>query len=329
MRIAVLGRNLSGIQSGALVAHMETAAALAARGHAVRYAALKGDSLSRFGDPVEVGRAAVQDAAKWCDVVFVRDEIRIQRVIDLARGRRIVYVAHSPAGAPNALGLRLPAGTRVVWASSAAKEAAERLGGTQPGVVIEGYPIRFVRTEPGACITLVNLSERKGGRLFWELAERMPERPFLGVLSWDEQVVPSKVPPNVTLIDRQADTRAVYGQTRILLVPSADPGTIAANLLPTWGEAWNRVSVEAAACGIPVIAHPSGGVLASIGHAATYVDRGDVDGWVEAICALDEPLRMAEAKGRCAARIAEIEGDRESIIDAYEDVLAGRMAVPR
>lgn len=328
MRIGVLAWKLSGVQSGAHVAHLETAEALAELGHRIQYAALRGETVTRFGRRVRVGAMEVRRVARWADVVFVRDDQKTGRVLSQVGTTRVVYAAHSPAGAPSALGLRLPEDTTVVWASRAAFEAACRLNGPQSGVVIEGYPVRFQRTTPGECITLVNLSERKGGPLFWELAERMPDRPFLGVKSWGEQVIPDRIPPNVTLIDRTDDVLGeVYARTRILLVPSADPGTIASEKLPTWGEAWNRVSVEASACGIPTIAHPSGGVLASIGHAATYVDRDDVDGWARAIAELDDPEAMAAAQARCAARVREIEADRADIVRAFEAVLYGRVEV--
>ena len=49
-------------------------------------------------------------------------------------------------------------------------------------------------TAPGDAITLVNLVATKGGRLLFELAERMPERAFIGVQGWGVQEIPDRIP---------------------------------------------------------------------------------------------------------------------------------------
>ncbi|MFE4971344.1 hypothetical protein ACFRAR_04415 [Kitasatospora sp. NPDC056651] len=52
------------------------------------------------------------------------------------------------------------------------------------------------RTAPGECVTLVNLTDRKGGELFWQIAARMPETRFLGVLgAYGEQIRPRSSGP--------------------------------------------------------------------------------------------------------------------------------------
>ena len=40
-------------------------------------------------------------------------------------------------------------------------------------------------------------------------------------------------------------------------------------------ESYGRVAVEAACCGIPTIAHPTPGLVESLGEAGIFVDRND------------------------------------------------------
>lgn len=92
----------------------------------------------------------------------------------------------------------------------------------------------------GLCVTLVNLCEDKGARLFYELAERNPDIPFLGVQGgYGEQLVTEL--PNLTIVPPQADMRWVWERTRVLLVPSRH-------------ESWGMVAVEAMMAGLPVLA---------------------------------------------------------------------------
>jgi glycosyltransferase involved in cell wall biosynthesis len=155
-------------------------------------------------------------------------------------------------------------------------------------------PKRY-RTTPGDAITLINMGENKGARLFWTLTRIMPERKFIAVKGgYSEQIVANKVPPHVEVIEHTPDIRSVYAKTRLLLMPSAY-------------ESWGRVGIEAAASGIPTIAHPTPGLLESLGDAGTFADRGDIADWVEAIRALDDPELYAEKSAASLARSAELE----------------------
>jgi glycosyltransferase involved in cell wall biosynthesis len=128
------------------------------------------------------------------------------------------------------------------------------------------------RTKAGSKVTLVNLNEEKGGRLFEKLARRMPDVQFLAVVgAYGEQIIPEL--PNVEVIDHMCGHEmrdAVYGRTRILLMPSSY-------------ESWGRAGVEAMASGIPVIAHPTPGLCESLGEAGVFIDLHDVDGYEMAI----------------------------------------------
>ena len=136
---------------------------------------------------------------------------------------------------------------------------------------------RGYRTDRGHLVTQINLFENKGGSLFWRIAAAMPGTNFLAVKGgYGAQVVPAAVPPNVEVMDPVMDPRAIYARTGVLLVPSTY-------------ESWGRVGVEAMASGIPVVAHPTPGLVESLSYAGVFRGRDDAGGWVTAITALQLP----------------------------------------
>lgn len=172
-------------------------------------------------------------------------------------------------------------------------------GPFRPGREIVVRPPVFAAdyaTTPGDAITLINLYGPKGGHLFWDLAERMPDRKFIGVLgAYGDQVV--KDFPNVEVLDHipgDQMTERVYARTRVLLMPSVY-------------ESWGRTGVEATASGIPVLAHPTPGLCESLGEAGIYVDREDPDGWVAMLRALENPAEWQAASDRSLMRSKELD----------------------
>lgn len=155
-------------------------------------------------------------------------------------------------------------------------------------------------TTPGDLVTLINLSEDKGGEVFYSLAERFPDQGFLGVLGgYGAQVLPRGDDdlPNVEILPHTppAEMRdLVYARTMILVMPSAF-------------ESWGRTAVEAMASGIPVIAHPTDGLRESLGKAGTFVDRDDVDAWEKALRKLLDKRRWPAASRKAKARAAELD----------------------
>ena len=132
-----------------------------------------------------------------------------------------------------------------------------------------------VKTE-GDAITLLNMNEAKGGKIFWQLARIFPERNFIGVKgAYGEQIEYDKKLPNVTIVKNAPDVRGIYKKTRIVLMPSTY-------------ESWGRVGMEAACSGIPCIASPTPGLKESLGVSGVFVDYNDVAGYVEAIRSLDD-----------------------------------------
>lgn len=135
-------------------------------------------------------------------------------------------------------------------------------------------PSRYKVDRTGDAITLINISDSKGGETFWKIAERMPHKNFIGVLgAYGNQIIRSL--PNVKLIKNSPEINEVYKSTRILLIPS---------IYETWG----RVGLEAATSGIPSIASPTPGLVESLGDSGIFVDRDDIDGYIKAIEDLDD-----------------------------------------
>lgn len=170
-------------------------------------------------------------------------------------------------------------------------------------------------TTPGDAVTLVNTCRDKGGELLRELAARMPQLPFLAVKgAYGQQLAAGSLPSNVQVLEHDPAMRErVFARTRVLLMPSAY-------------EAFGRVGVEAMHSGIPVIAHPTPGLVESLGDAAHFVDRGDVDGWEKQLRQLmDEAEVWQHASHAALQRAAEL--DPTGGVDAFcqaIDQLMGR-----
>lgn len=161
-----------------------------------------------------------------------------------------------------------------------------------PPVAIADY-----EASPGDRITLINLTEEKGAKTFYGLAERMPRRKFLGVIGgYGHQVIREDL-PNVEIVphtpgDRMA--KDVYARTKILLAPSSY-------------ESYGRVAVEAMCSGIPVIAHPTPGLMESLGDAGTFCDRDDLDAWESAVKQVSSPKGFPKASKAASARAAGLD----------------------
>jgi glycosyltransferase involved in cell wall biosynthesis len=152
----------------------------------------------------------------------------------------------------------------------------------------------------GDCITLINANILKGLALFLELANRFPERKFLGVRPYYNRIAVPENIPNIEWIDVQDDVRVILQRTRILLVPS-------------FYESWGRVAFEAMYNGIPVLytapiskenpnnTRPSGtteGMKEWIGDSQYALDYFKIDDWVDTVNQLDDVNVYAEASRR-------------------------------
>lgn len=155
-------------------------------------------------------------------------------------------------------------------------------------------PARHLVT-PGSKVTLVNLSEAKGARVFYRLARLLPTVEFLGVVGgYDEQIIEDL--PNVEIHPHTADPREFWAKTRLLLIPSAH-------------ESFGMVGIEAAVSGIPAIAHPTPGLLESLSDAGTFAHRTLLSEWAEAVERLLQPDEWQVASELARARAAELTTD--------------------
>lgn len=116
-------------------------------------------------------------------------------------------------------------------------------------------------------ITLVNISEDKGGRHLIDIANSLPQYKFLGVGNYG--IKDTRV-RNITYIPYTNNINDVYSKTDIILMPSIY-------------ESWGMVASESIYNGIPVIASNTPGLKENLDSAGIFVDRDSIAGWVHAI----------------------------------------------
>jgi glycosyltransferase involved in cell wall biosynthesis len=153
-------------------------------------------------------------------------------------------------------------------------------------------------TEQNEFITLVNLDGNKGGAILKEIAKRLPNKKFLGVMgSYSEPASEGQhtdQPSNVTVIPNTPRIMEVYEKTRVIIMPSKF-------------ESWGMVATEAMCSGIPVICNPTPGLKENCGEAGIYVDRDNIDGWVKAIESLDDKKEYKKWSKKAKARSRELD----------------------
>jgi glycosyltransferase involved in cell wall biosynthesis len=142
----------------------------------------------------------------------------------------------------------------------------------------------------GNMITLVNANVNKGVHQFIDLAKRLPDRKFLGVIPYYGELWLPPAPANIEWIKFDDDVRNILRRTRILLLPSNY-------------ESFGRIAVEAMYNRIPVIYSKSNpaaavpgtteGVEAWIVPAGIPCERDRPEQWVEAVVSLDDPANYA------------------------------------
>jgi len=152
--------------------------------------------------------------------------------------------------------------------------------GRQASVVYPSLDASYgVDGDPGGYITMINPHRVKGVETFLAIAARLPSEKFLLLESWklDETALVALTEklvrlPNVRFIRRVADMPSIYGQTKLLLVPSV------------WEEAFGRVAIEAQSCKIPVVASARGGLPEAVGDGGILIDDYlDAEVWVQTI----------------------------------------------
>lgn len=293
-------------------------------GWQVRVLATEYRGLPYVRDGIEVARAPIdrdmREQWSWCDVGITHLDAT-RRAMSWSRwGRPLVHIVHNHRQLAHH---RVTPGRAalVVWNSEwIAGEHASWPGESivvRPPVAVADYETK--RAGRRGAITLLNLYQPKGSDVFWRLAERFHRRRFIGVLgAYGHQHVPRRVPRNVRLVRNTPDVREIYGQTRVLLVPSVY-------------ESWGRVAIEAAASGIPVIAHPTEGLRESLtsptfGGCALFADRDNFGEWVEAVHALDDADTYELWSQRSRQRALELDAVRLDDLERWRSSLE-RLAV--
>jgi len=131
-----------------------------------------------------------------------------------------------------------------------------------PPVLFEDYTITDeVVLHERECITLVNRCANKGVLTLNQAAQDLPEYKFLAVKgSYGEQVnaFPAR---NIELVNHTSNMRDdVYARSKIVIMPSKK-------------ETWGMVAIEAMCSGIPVVAHPTSGLVEACGDAGIFINR--------------------------------------------------------
>ena len=273
------------------------------------------------GIPVEhtASPARAQVFYRWANVALTHLDVTRQAMgLARRRGVPLVHLVHNHQQLefhqvqPKDAAL-------VIWNSEwvAAKAGADWTGPSMvvtPPVWCADYA-RPVDEPYGDAVTLLNLAEAKGAHLFYALARRLPDVPFLGVRgAYGEQVDPPEDLPNVTILPNQPDVRKVYARTRVLLMPSTY-------------ESFGRCAVEAAAAGVPSIGSDATGLVeagcnwqnlplhiearpsvSGFARASALGDKATTDLWAEALVRLyDDPDVWAAASIAAQDRALQLE----------------------
>jgi glycosyltransferase involved in cell wall biosynthesis len=164
-------------------------------------------------------------------------------------------------------------------------------------------------------ITMVNpRSKIKGGDIFLEVAERMPDRQFFvaGHFARNTSIEKAARLENVTHPGWVDDMREVYAQTEILMIPSRVE------------EGNPRVKAEAMANGIPVVGTNRGGVPEMLdGAGAVVSDPYDIDQWSEKIAAVEDSYEVLSAGARDHVSEYDIDENLPRFEAVIEDAASG------
>jgi glycosyltransferase involved in cell wall biosynthesis len=158
----------------------------------------------------------------------------------------------------------------------------------KPPVFFDDY--HFIPVKKREYISLINLWDRKGGKIFNDIAKQMTDRKFLGIKgAYGDQVIGRL--SNVTYTENTPYIKeACYEKTRLLLMPSIY-------------ESYGRTAVEAMCSGIPVIASDTPGLRESLGDCGIFIaQEAPIQKWIEAIESLDDKKLYNELSERCIER---------------------------
>ncbi len=200
----------------------------------------------------------------------------------------------------------------------------ERFGIEAPVVPPLVRPDRYRVERAGSRVLFINPHPFKGVETALRLAERRPDIPFLFVECWE-------MPAAVRTVSRERaaragnvewrapvlDMRPIYGEARVLLVPSLSS--------PEWEEAWARSVTEAQVSGIPVLATRGGGLPESVGPGGILVEPDANGAWEDALARVwDDPNEHAALSQAALRHAARPEIQPEALAARVLDLLASR-----
>lgn len=122
-------------------------------------------------------------------------------------------------------------------------------------------------------ITIINPSEIKGGRVFFEIARRLPQVFFIAQLGRSVPVEGLDQIPNIAIREPSPDLSRLYAETKVLLVPSIE-------------EPFGRIALEGAYAGCLLLLHRSGGLQELPVPDFCYIDNLEPDLWAEKLTQL-------------------------------------------
>lgn len=178
------------------------------------------------------------------------------------------------------------------------------------GIVVHP-PLEYDRhhvDQTGRCVTLVNLQKNKGVDTFYALAGRM-DVPFLGVIGThgEQEIRRFENDYNVQIMETTQDMREVWRKTSVVLMPSEY-------------ESYGMVAAEALVSGIPVIAHPTPGLVECLDWAGIFVDRNDTVMYEQALrLLLTDQEHYRERSAMASLRAAELVSQSQEELSTFVD----------
>jgi glycosyltransferase involved in cell wall biosynthesis len=247
------------------------------KGHEVRVITRNPGAEEYEGVPIFPFGQKEEKHIAWSDIVFTHlDLSRYSVNLALRHKKPIVHLVHNDKQlAYNKVKDRRTCSLAIANSSWIRKTVGRDI----PSVIVypPTIPSRYSVETTREYITLINMNDAKGGKIFWQLARLFPDKKFLGVKgAYGEQIMYDKKLSNVTILENTPDIQEIYKKSRIVLMPSSY-------------ESWGRVGMEASCSGIPVIASPTPGLTESLDYAGIFAQHDDIVDWFEAIKLLDDP----------------------------------------
>lgn len=303
-------------------------------------------------DGVAVTRIASEDLERDFNKELIRskpDVIMTQltwsdRVIELANISKIpvIHFVRSVGGNLD-LSDKSPYRVEIIISNSEVTQRFIKETWGRESVII--YPIidpeQFqAKTFKARYITIINPLKVKGGDIFKEIAKSLPNKEFLAVKGWthlkdkegenwdmkkmqemadafkDLPHIPEEVDfsdqKNIKVVGPFENMKAIYGQTKILVVPSL------------WEETFGRVVVEAMLNGIPVIASNKGNLSHTVGEGGIIIQEVEnINSWIKSIKFLNNSAnyRIYQKKAKKSAQRFNPELEVDKIQELLEKII--------